>query len=410
MVKYASFTFVSRIFARFAQLLLLILVARLLSVDEFAAYSYIVVVALTFSVLADTGVPLVASREIASGREDVRATFWSSVPIVLGGAGIAAAALVVFGLFDSGPGTSGEPLLLAAAYAATNTLFNFCATTMRGLGLFKAEALLQGGGALCMVTVGALVVTLDAGVEALLAVLVAKEGASLMIAGGMITHAVGHPARAHPRLWRRLLRSGIHLSLSSTALILVTRVPLILLANSGSKHAVAWFSAPLRMADAILVLGMTAGYSLFPGLSALEPVDPMRARRLLFRAIKFGGVGSVALAAILVVFADPIVPLLFGRTFEASVSCARVLFLGVPAYALLGLGWFALLASGEERKVLAYGAGAVGIALGLGLALIPPMSDVGAAWAYTGSVTALAFVTVTATIRRVAHVCRSVPQ
>ena len=68
LLKRSSATLISRGFSKFAQILFLVVAARLLSVDEFASYSYIVVLASAFTILSDTGVPLVASRDVASGR------------------------------------------------------------------------------------------------------------------------------------------------------------------------------------------------------------------------------------------------------------------------------------------------------------------------------------------------------
>ena len=69
--KRSSATLLSRGFSKFAQIFFLVVAARLLSVDEFASYSYIVVLASAFTILSDTGVPLVASRDAASGRRPV---------------------------------------------------------------------------------------------------------------------------------------------------------------------------------------------------------------------------------------------------------------------------------------------------------------------------------------------------
>ena len=65
LLKRSSATVVSRGFSKFAQILFLIVAARLLTVEEFASYSYLVLLASAFTILSDTGVPLVAGRDAA---------------------------------------------------------------------------------------------------------------------------------------------------------------------------------------------------------------------------------------------------------------------------------------------------------------------------------------------------------
>ena len=64
----SSATLISRAFSKFAQIFFLIVAARLLTIDEFASYSYLLVMASAFTILSDTGVPMVASRDASAGR------------------------------------------------------------------------------------------------------------------------------------------------------------------------------------------------------------------------------------------------------------------------------------------------------------------------------------------------------
>jgi O-antigen/teichoic acid export membrane protein len=92
LLQSSTPTVISRAIARCGQFLFLVAAARILSVDELAVYSYIVGLYATFSMLADTGILTVASREIG-GREPTRAVFWSGLPAVGAGALVAAGAL-----------------------------------------------------------------------------------------------------------------------------------------------------------------------------------------------------------------------------------------------------------------------------------------------------------------------------
>src|SRR3954471_21077676 len=83
LIARSSLTLVSRGFSKFAQIFFLVLAARLLSVDEFASYSYLLVLAAAFPILSGAGVPLVASRDAAAGRPTPGGLFYSALPVVV---------------------------------------------------------------------------------------------------------------------------------------------------------------------------------------------------------------------------------------------------------------------------------------------------------------------------------------
>ena len=261
-------TVASRVGSKLAQLGFLVVAARLLSVEEFAGYSYLLVLAVTFSMLADTGVALAASREISAGRRSAADAFWSGLPVIGLAASPAAGWCSAFGLLDSAPGSAGTALVLTCGFVVANTLFNFarppCAasagrSTRRSAGRGRARLRRRrGDGAGARRRPG------DGARHP------ARQGAP--VAG----RRPGRPAAdigargAHIRdLWRRLLRIGIQLGLASTALALVTRIPTFVLGNSGTTEELAWFSAAQRLADAVLVLATTSGFALLPSLTLL---------------------------------------------------------------------------------------------------------------------------------------------
>jgi O-antigen/teichoic acid export membrane protein len=383
-------TVVSRLFAKLAQLAFLIIAARLLSVAEFAGYSYLLILAVTFSLLADTGVALAASREISAGRRPAAEAFWSSAPVVGLGAVLGAAAVLVFGLVDSAPGSSGAALLLICLFVAVNTLFNFAATTLRGVGRSVYEALLQGLGAAAFVGGAAVVLALGGGLVTILAVLVAKEVVSAALAFGALRGDVGSPRRWVPRLWQRLLHIGIQLGIASAALALVTRVPTVVLGNEGSTTDLAWFSGAQRLADAVLLLATTSGFAILPSLALLFASEETRAWRLLWRVLAAAAVGGGLLGLLVVVLAPEIVTVAFGSDFRDASGAARVVMAGAPAYAVAGVGWYALVALGRERQLVVLAATSAALSLGLAVALIPDSGDVGAAIAYASALTLLA--------------------
>jgi O-antigen/teichoic acid export membrane protein len=382
LLAWSSLTFLSRVVARLAQLLFLVAAARLLTLNEFATYSYLVVLAVTFSMLGATGVGLAASRDVSSGRTDPATAFWSALPVTAVGSLLAAFTLLLFAAFDSGPGSAPHLLALVAGFVVANIFYSFSMTMLRGVGRFGVEAALQLASGLSFLVAGVGAAVAGLGITGVLAALFARELAVALLAFWYLRPDLAPAERSRFRQWRTLFRVGIRLAVASMALAVATRSQLIILGNVGSNADVAWFSGPSRIADAVLVFSLTAGYSLLPGLSHIAASDRDRARRLLLRVL-VTVTGALAVAGALgALLSTQIVVILFGHDFESAAEPARVFFAGLPFYAALGIAWYALLAVDAERPLMAIAGLAAVASVVAGLIVIPDGSDMGAAWVY----------------------------
>lgn len=400
VLSASSLTVASRLGAKLALLLFLIALPRLLTLGEFAAYSYLLALAVTFSLLGETGVALAAGREVSSGRFTPAQALRASLPVVTVGGLAAAVLLSAFVALDSGPGAGLAAAAAAALFVVANTYFNLAATLLRSTGRVGLEAAVQSLGMAAFVATGIVLALAGFGVAAILAALALKEAVSAAIAHRALRADIDLRRCGPTGRWRTLLRIGVHLALASTAFAVITRAPLVLLGNLAPAAQVAWFSAPLRLADAALVVAATAGFALLPTLTHLLASDRPRATRLMSRLLWIGGAGGLALGALGVLFAEDIVRVVFGAAFTPAAACARILLAGLPAYVLLGLAWYFLTACDGERDLARVAAAGCVASLLLSAVLIPVGADVGAAAAYVASVALLALGYVAMLARR----------
>jgi len=404
LVAHSSVTFISRAFSKFAQILFLVVAARLLSLEEFASYSYLLVLAAAFTILSDTGVPLVASRDASTGRTSPGDLFYAALPVVAVSAVVAALVLPLIGAVDSGPGSSFVPVLVTAAYVLFNRLFDFIATMLRGLGRFGLEAAIQSAGAVAFITGATATTVAGLGVTAVLSVLAAKELISGVVAYLAIRKDLERPPAAERRTgWRQLVRIGIRLAVAGIALALLMRLPLTLLGNLGTDREVAHFSAAQRFGDAAYILAISSGFALLPGISYLASADPPRARALFHRVLLAVTAASAVVALVTLPLAETVMRLIFGADFAGGADLLRIVLIGIPGYAVLGICWYAVVAFGGEARLL--GIGLAGLAAGvlLALVLIPGGGDEGAAWTYVGSLYLMAGLTLALLERQLAR-------
>ncbi len=404
LLARSSVTLISRGFSKFAQIFFLVLAARLLSVDEFASYSYLLVLAAAFTILSDTGVPLVASRDAAAGRASPGDLFYSALPVVAVTAVGAALILPIFGALDSGPGSSFVPVMVTAAYVLFNRLFDFTATMLRGVGRFTFEAVLQSAGAVFFIVGGSIVTIAGLGVTAVLAVLATKEAVCGLIAYMAIREDIVRPEGYTPvTTWRSLVRIGIHLAVAGVAVALIMRIPLVVLGNTGTSREVALFSAAQRFGDAVYILAISSGFALLPGIAYLARADPPRARRLLHRVLFWLLGASVVVAALALPLAHVIMRTIFGAKYGPGADLLQIVILGLPAYAGLGVCWYAVVAFDGEARLVRIGLIGLAVSALLAALLIPSGGDEGAAWTYVGSLYAIAGLSLVVLERQLAR-------
>lgn len=399
LLSRSSVTLVSRGFAKSAQLIFLVVAARLLTVEEFATYSYMLVLAFVFSFVSEVGVPVVAGRDLSAGRAlpgDIQA---AALPVVVVSAGLAALLLPLFAAVDSGPGSTLLPALLIAAFVLFNRLFEFRATMLRALGRFNAEAAIQAGGAALFIAGGTAVTAAGLGVSAVLGVLCAKEALSALVTYLVLRKDLVRSTGRSPVGWRQLLRVGIRLSIAGMALVLVMRLPLVALGNSGTAEQVALFSAAQRFGDAAWLLATTAGVALLPGIAYLAQSDRPRARKLVRRVLVATGAASVVLAVATQPLAEPAMRLIFGSDFSSGDEALQIILAGLPAYVALGISWYAIVAFDGEPRLL--GVGLAGIVLSVvAVLLLVGGGAEGAAWAYVASLYGIAALSLWALARQ----------
>jgi O-antigen/teichoic acid export membrane protein len=389
----SSLTVAGRLVSKLAIVLFLIVAARLLSKDEYGIYSYVLVLAGTFAILADPQVTVIAGRDVSSGRHSAAASYWSALPVVLATGMLAAVAMLGFALVARGPGETLSVLLVAGGYVVFNRLSNLGLDMLRAVGRIGTEAAIETAGTVLLIAVAAAVAAAGLGVTAVLAVFLAHAIAVTLVCHAALAGEVGRPARGSRAHRRALVRTGCKLAVGAGGTAIATRGPLIVLGVAGSAAAVASFSAGLRFADALYMLALTAGQALLPSIAAMLRTDPARAPRVARKAMAVATVGGAALALALAPLAGEITRLVFGAQYASSGPLMAPMLASVPFMGVMWISWFALCAYQRESDVLRVTAICAPVCLLAAVLVIPGAGARGAAWVYVGAIALLALAT-----------------
>jgi O-antigen/teichoic acid export membrane protein len=352
----ASLALLSRLGARAMALGFLIVLAHHQSIRTFASYNYLLVLASTVGVILDTGVGLVANREVAGGRLDLASAYRAALPTQVATSALAAAAVAVLGLLLPGPVTHYWAVLWTAIFIFFIGLFDGQAELLRGAGRPWVEASLQLLAAILQVGLGVAVILSGLGLAALMAVLALKQ--ALVV--GIAQLWLPTPRRGRdPELWRVFLRRGLWLGAATTFGVIAGRSAQLALGNLASPIQVARFAVATRYLDLATMLCATAAFGLLPAMADRATCAPLLQRQFLRRLLVGAPAAALALAALLA----PIVPWLtvtiFGERYRGAVPASEIFVACLPLLMLSSIAWYALIAERRERWVtLAAGVGA----------------------------------------------------
>ena len=381
-----------RIVSKLAVVIFLVIAARLLTKAEYGLYSYVLILAQTFAILADPQVSIVAGRDVSAGRRSATVAYWTALPVVAAAGSLAAVALIVFGTIDNGPGSTFTLLLITGVYVICNRMLGLGLDLLRALGRFTAEVTVETAGTVLLVLVASVVAAAGGGVTAVLVVFAAHATLSALVCHLLLRGSVGAPA-VDPGYRRSLVRSGLSLAGGAGATALATRGPLIVLGLVASAAAFAGLSAALRFADAFYVLALTAGQAMLPSLAAILTEEPGRAIRLARRGVVLMLAVGAAVAAVLAPLGDEFTRAIFGAAYASSGALLTVLALSLPFMGMFWISWFGLTAYDRERVVLAVTVSGAALALVAAIVVVPAQGALGAAWVYSATIAALALGT-----------------
>ena len=187
------------------------------------------------------------------------------------------------------------------------------------------------------------------------------------------------PARPALALLREQVPYGTKMFLASLFAFLVVRSDVIVLKELSGSRETGVYSVAVSLVDMLYLLPIAVGLVLFPELSA--PGDPEKRWRVTRAALLYTGWIIGAGAAVLMIWGDPIIRVLFGSAYLPAYPIVMVLAPAMLFYGLNNIVSIYLAATGLPWFGVWVWIAAFFVNLGLNLLWIPRFGGVGAAWA-----------------------------
>ena len=341
---------------RAATFLLLLLAARRLTTAAFGSYNYALALGFVLVQLADFGLQLLLTREVArqalGARPLVLAAFhlklWLSLPV-----------LALLGLFSWQNGGQGLVIFLLGLTLLLQTFVEFVAYVFRGQQRLWVEVQLLLWVRLGTAVFGALILWQTENLLWLAAVSLAVMITALLFALHKLRRAgwIAHYAQLWPVGWpgtavtKKVAQQAWPLGLSIFLSIAYTRLAILLLAVWGEADAVAHYSAAWRLVEPTQILPASLLAAVFPAFSLALTQNRRRAGQLGRQTSLLLALAGGAVAGIFWLAAPWLVDWLYGADFAASAPVLQVLGLTVlPVYINYSLTHY-LVARGQQQTL-----------------------------------------------------------
>jgi O-antigen/teichoic acid export membrane protein len=383
----------SELVGRLAVFALVLFAARQLGEAGFGLVNYALALGFVVAQLADLGLQMVVSREIAAGRHDPTTLVTRALQIKL-----VLSAVVVFGLWlvalrSTAPARGS--LLALSLVPLFQTYLEFVAYVYRGRQQVRVEARLLAAGRLAAAAAGAAVLVLGYGLAGLaasqltVAVAFAFAGLVMLRREGWLdglrqSLAVWQIAGDRPPTVF-LLTQAIPLGIAIFLSIAYTRLAVLMLGQMTSAATVAHYSAATRLVEPAQLIPASLMAAVFPAFTLALWQDRQAAGALGRRVAWLLAGAGVALAAGLWLAAPWLIPWLYGPEYAESVRVLQVSALAIPlTFVNYSLTHY-LIARGQQGLMVVFTGLMLALHAALSRRLIPILGPTGPAWSILAS-------------------------
>jgi len=179
--------------------------------------------------------------------------------------------------------------------------------------------------------------------------------------------------------WKRMLRLGLPIGIASALVAFYYWNGSTLLLRFRGDAAVGNYSAAFRLTWGLAFAGFAFSAAIYPLLSRLFVSDPERSARALERGIRYMTMLTLPIATFGVVFARPVILLLYGGSYQGAVVVLRVIAWWGVCASLNSLLFTYFISANRSGTVTVQTGLALAVNLALNFALIPIIGAVGAA-------------------------------
>ena len=363
-------------------LLLLVIAGRWLTEDDYGRFRYALALATIVETIMDVGLVQVTVRSVARDRAGagplLKNVFGLKLAWVCAGLAVLAVAAPILR-------TDRALVQLCYAMGFSAALRSYLLTgrgVLQGLDRFDLEAALVVSDRVLLLATGTLALWLGNGVLGLAIAFVGSRVVMLIAALALLDRVVGSVAPSFSRTaWRDLQAAALPLGFFMIALNLYTYIDTVILGVMRTDAETGWYAASYSVYEGITYAPAILSAVLTPKLSFLFTNDRTAHRNLLRRSLLFSAAAGLGLGSLTALLAHPLMTLIFGDRYAASVPPLQILAGGALFVFMTWILHAAAISTNLDRRLLLTTVVGLSANVALNVMLIPRFGISGAAWA-----------------------------
>lgn len=381
IVTNSSWLLSSRLVVASIQWFTTLLIIRNLSVDDFGTFSLIFGILGMLSIITDLGLGRVAVKLLLEKASDRARSAGAYITLrsVFGVLGYLVAFVVVT-LGGYGPVT-----VTATAIGALSVILDTVGDAHTTIFQVRERMRVPSISAVMAASTQMLaVLTLiqkDASLIPFMipAVIASAVDCSIRVVGARRLQRIRYTV--DPRLWWRLLKEAVPISVGNAMATLYYRVDIIMLSQLATLTAVATYSVAYKFVDLVGVIPAVFSTAALPVLVRHWPDDRESLQRVMLQICRLLAAIAGLIAAGFLVLADEVVPLLYGQQYSDAVAPAKIVVLSQCLSFAAEAALLVLIAAGRHKRFPVIAGIGLAFNIGVNLVVIPRYAYMGAAWA-----------------------------
>jgi O-antigen/teichoic acid export membrane protein len=387
------------ILGKVATLAFYVVMARELGESGFGDFTLALSLALVLTVFAEFGTDEILTRTVAVERGTARQLLTDAllVKLAFGFAGVSGAVVVAF--VGGYTAEVRAAVAILAVAAVVELLAKSFYATFQALDDMRPVAMSFIVQRYVTAAVGIVAMLAGAGVVAIAAVYLGGALLALAYGASRLVRRVRPSSHLSTTRARALVRASAAIGIGMLLNTALFRLDAVILSQFKGNDAVGFYGVAYRLLESTLFITYTFVAALLPTLSRLTADSTPTIGEAFELGLKLIAMALLPIGLGFVLFAEPMVHLLYGSDYDPSVPAVRLLGVAAAFYGVSFLGATALIAQGRQRVLPWITAVVLVLNVGLNLLVIPEYSFKGAAAVTSISEVVLAIMTLVFVLR-----------
>jgi len=380
VLKNTAYLSISKVFSKLFSLILIITISRYLGVEGIGGYSFVFSFGIFFLMFAEFGFSLLITRIVAKNKQEVSKIFGNFLIIKM----LTTIVSIILIFFSIRLFSEDYIIILSVYILGLSYLFSTATSTMssifRSFEAMKYEMIVDVVKNIVSIILGIFVLIMGRGLVYLFLCFFFGSFISFIISLTIISKKITKPVfDIQIEKWKLWIKQALPFFLDGLVIVLLLRSSIFMLQFFQGVKEVGLFFAAFTIIKHVELIPNIFGISLYPVFTKQSRNEQNKMISIYKLSILKVLIYGLLTSAVVYVFSNFIIRILFGSEFIASVMTLKLLVIFAPLYYINSINNFFLAANDKQKINLIINLIVLLIVVFIGLITIPKLNLTGAA-------------------------------